>query len=255
MLTNSELKYFSSLLLKKNRQTEKKFIVEGTKLVEEGIKSDFICEIIFTTNHFAENNPSLISSLVKKKIRLEILKAEQFKKLADTDSPQGIAAIFRFSTSRISLNKLFDENMIIYLDNISDPGNLGTILRTADWFGVKNVLLSPGCVEIYNPKVLRASMGSVFHLNLIERFNAEKLNDFVDKHFSLICTDLYGKNLYEYNFPKHFVLIFSNEASGPSIEIQNSTRERITIPKFGKAESLNVASAFAVVMSYVKGMK
>lgn len=252
MLTNNELKYFSSLLRKKNRQAEKKFIAEGLKLVEEGLKSDLNCEIIFVTNHYADNNFEAISSFVKKKIRLEVIKTEQFKKLTDTDSPQGIAAVFEFKVSQKINSDISENSILIYLDNVSDPGNVGTILRTADWFGVKNVLLSPDCVEVYNPKVLRASMGSLFHLNVAEGVRQEKLMEYAEKGFVLISTDLRGKSLYDYKFPEHIILVFSSETNGPSPEIQKLTNEKITIPKIGDAESLNVASAFAVVLSYLK---
>jgi TrmH family RNA methyltransferase len=252
MLTNNELKYYSALLKKKSRQDEKKFIIEGAKLVEEGLNSNYDCEIIIATPEYSNSNSVEIKAYLKKKHRLEIIKAEQFKKLADTESPQGIAGIFKFTSTKINHSVLYDETMLIYLDNISDPGNLGTILRTADWFGLNYILLSPGCVELFNPKVVRSSMGSIFHLNIIEKYNAEKLNGFVDKKFNLIGTDIHGKNIYDYKFHDKFVLIFSNEGNGPSPEIQNLVSERITIPKFGNAESLNVASAFAAIMGYLR---
>lgn len=248
MLTNNELKYYSSLLQKKIRQREKKFIVEGLKIVEEGLASDYNCEIIFLTNSFTDNNTDRISSYSKKNIRVEVVKEEQFRKLADTDSPQGIAAVFNFIKPDLSTEKIFKENLVIYLDNISDPGNLGTIIRTADWFGVKSILLSPDCVELYNPKVIRSTMGSIFHLNLFEDFGTNHLKKYSEK-FKIILTDTFGENFYEFNFPEKKILVFSNEANGPSKEIQEIADARITIPKAGNAESLNVASAFAVVLS------
>ncbi|QQS34807.1 MAG: RNA methyltransferase [Ignavibacteriales bacterium] len=252
MLTNNEIKYYSSLLQKKFRQQEKKFIFEGLKIVEEGLNSDFKCEVVLLTHAFVESNHEILSSLSKKKIRAEVLKEEQFRKLSDTESPQGIAAVFNFFKPDYSSDKILKENLIIYLDNISDPGNLGTIIRTADWFGVKIILLSPDCVELYNPKVIRASMGSIFHLDIIEDFRIPKLKSLSEK-FKIILTDTFGKNLYEVNFPENKILVFSNEGNGPSLEIQEIAYERITIPKYGNAESLNVASAAAVVLSQILG--
>ncbi len=248
MLTNNELKYYSSLLQKKFRQKEKKFIAEGLKIVEEGLASKFRCELIFITHNFADSDPEIITYLSKRKIRIELVKEEQFRKFTETESPQGIAAVFSFKENSQAEEKILNEKLVVYLDNISDPGNLGTIIRTADWFGVNLILLSTGCVELYNPKVIRSTMGSIFHPDIIEDFEIHRLKKLSAK-FKIILTDTFGDNLYEFSFPEKIILVFSNEAKGPSPAIQEIADGRITIPKLGKAESLNVANAFAVVLS------
>ena len=168
-LTKNELKYYSSLLLKKYRDEENRFIVEGRKIVEDGLNSNFNLEHLFLTNEFAEANRSFFSELNSQKINLSILNNQDFKKISDTKSPQGIAAVFDKTNS--NQDDLFNGEMIVCLDNISDPGNVGTIVRNCDWFGVKEILLSEDCADVYNPKTIRASMGSIFHLSILENWN------------------------------------------------------------------------------------
>jgi TrmH family RNA methyltransferase len=141
-------------------------------------------------------------------------------------------------------------NLIVALDNISDPGNAGTIIRNCDWFGIKELILGENCVELYNPKVLRASMGSVFHLEISETQNLiDTLKKLKEKGYSIICTDMKGENVFKYYLGEKSIIIFSNEAAGPSQEILNLADKKITIPQIGNAESLNVASASAVILA------
>ena len=157
MISKNELKYFSSLLIKKFRQQEKKFIVEGLKTVEEGLNSSYKCDVVFVTPAFIDSFPEVINILKKKTERILEIKSIDFQKISDTKSPQGIAAVFNKNYPKKNFKEL-KEKLIVLIDNISDPGNLGTILRTCDWFGVYNVLISDQSVEYLNPKVIRASM-------------------------------------------------------------------------------------------------
>ncbi|MBK6914135.1 MAG: RNA methyltransferase [Ignavibacteriales bacterium] len=148
------------------------------------------------------------------------------------------------------LNEKFNnENILLYLENISEPGNLGTLLRTADWFGVKSVLISKNSVELFNPKVIRASMGSIFHLKI---FTEVELTQFIylkSNQYSFLCADLEGKNIFNYHKSGRCILSMANESCGPSQELLKLSDEVITVPKLGEAESLNVASAAAVILS------
>jgi TrmH family RNA methyltransferase len=248
MLTKNEIKYYSSLLQKKYRKEENKFIAEGKRLVEEGFLSGTRAELAAVTHEFAESGDPLLKTIDKKRIRLEILNRQEFEKLSDVESPQGIAAVFSVPEAK----PLSSSNIYVALENISDPGNLGTIFRTCDWFGVKDVILSSNCVEPWNPKVLRSSMGAVFHLNIIED---EKFYDTLEKMKSrgagILTADLDGENVYDFELNKKSVIVFSNEAAGPSMELISLSSKKITIPKFGKAESLNVAVSSAVILSEV----
>lgn len=248
-ISADRLKYFSSLLKKKYRDKENKFIIEGRKIFEEAVKSNFMPEIIFVTNNFYEKEEEFLSQLIKRRFKVKKLKKNEFSKLTDTVNSQGIAAVFE----KISKTKKhFNSTQIIYLENISDPGNVGTILRNCDWFGRKEIILSKKCADIYNPKTIRASMGSIFHLNIFEGKDLSFLNELKSKNYKILSADLEGENLYKFKFPEKYILVFSSEAAGPSKELLKITDQKITIPKFGNAESLNVASASAVILSEIK---
>lgn len=249
MISKNELKFFSSLLHKKYRLKENKFLAEGEKIVLEGLKSNLSCDVIITTPSFADHNEQLISSLVSNKIRIEIASALDFKRISDTETPQGIIGVFQTKHWSILNEKFNNENILLYLENISEPGNLGTLLRTADWFGVKSVLISKNSVELFNPKVIRASMGSIFHLKI---FTEVELTQFIylkSNQYSFLCADLEGKNIFNYHKSGRCILSMANESCGPSQELLKLSDEVITVPKLGEAESLNVASAAAVILS------
>ena len=249
MLTKNELKYYSSLTQKKFRNRENKFIVEGNKIVEEGLDSRSTCEIVLVSNQYYDENQEYLQRITKKNIRLEIIKSPDFIGLTDTVTPQGIAAVFH---KVVQIEKVIDKLssiLVVCLENISDPGNLGTIIRNCDWFGIKEILLTNNCADIYNPKTIRASMGSIFHLKFFEEITIERLIELKKSGYKILSTDLNGKNIFDYSLPGKSIIIFSNEASGPSPEINGIANEIITIPKTGNAESLNVASASAVILA------
>ena len=158
MISKNDLKYYSSLLIKKYRIKEEKFLVEGLKIVEEGLNSNYNNEVVFVTPLFAESFPEIISVIKKKANTVLELKSIEFQRISDTKSPQGIAAVFEKKYPKKELTDLKD-NILVLIDKVSDPGNLGTILRTCDWFGIYNVLLTNESAEDLNPKVIRASMG------------------------------------------------------------------------------------------------
>jgi TrmH family RNA methyltransferase len=246
MITQKEIKYYSSLLQKKYRQREKKFIAEGDKLITEGIESGFIPEVILTTTPFFEEQDDYFNSL--KNFRIEKIRTNELKKLTDTKSPQQIAAIFPFVNKNFSTRQMRGR-ILVYLDNISDPGNTGTILRNCDWFGITDVMMSENSVELHNPKVIRSTMGSLFHLSIYENISPESLKDLTGKGFKIICTDITGEDISEFNLPDQSVLVFSNEAHGPNKKIRELADHIISIRKRGRAESLNVASASAVILN------
>ncbi len=250
MISKSDLKYFASLIQKKFRQSENKFIVEGINSVEEGLKSNFKCEVIFYTKDFSKEYPKVFNNIQLSNVRKFLLKNSEFLKISDTKNPQGIGAVFQIP-KRNNLSSI-NETLIIYLDNINDPGNLGTIIRTCDWFGVNTIFLSKGCAEYTNPKVVRSSAGSIFHLNIYDEASVENLMELRKKNFKIFCSDLTGENIYKLEKSKKSVLIFSNEAHGPSEEILEIADKKISIPKSGNAESLNVAIAAGIILSHLK---
>lgn len=248
MITRNELKYYSSLNQKKIRRSENKFLVEGKKIVFEGINANYSCEIVIITNNFLIDNSDLMDLVKRRHIRTEVVKNQEFEKITDTKSPQGIVAVFENREKILDPDKLVKENIIIFLDNISDPGNAGTILRTCDWFGIRSILLSSNSAEYLNPKVIRSSMGSVFHLNIFEKSDVH-LRAFKEKGFIILSSDLKGEDIFKFKKPEKCVLVLSNESAGPSPDIIALADRKITVPGKGKAESLNVSSAAAIIIS------
>jgi TrmH family RNA methyltransferase len=247
MFSNHQLKYYSSLKRKKYRQLEKKFIAEGKRLVEEALKSNFECEIVLMTKKYKDNNSSLITLLEKNKITFSIINKIEFNKISDTKNPQGVAAIVKKNENQ---DLKIKSKIVVGLENISEPGNLGTILRNCDWFGIKEVILNKNSAELYNPKAIRASMGSLFHLNVlgdVDLYN--QITILKSKGYKIICADMTGENFYNYNLPDKILIIFCNETDGPTDKLLSFVDDKITIPKLGNAESLNVASASAVILS------
>lgn len=249
MLSRIELKYYSSLLRKKIRQEEGKFLAEGRRMVEEGLHSSYKCEIVFASTHFRENNPGFLEDLAELNLRIENVTNSDFQKLSDTENPQGIAAVFHMPEVKENIGKA---DLIVALENVSDPGNAGTIIRTSDWFGIKEVILSQNSVEVYNPKVLRSSMGSIFHLHAYESpdFFAT-LGELKSKGYQILCTDMEGEDVFGFSPKGKSVLVLSSEAQGPSQELLGMSDNVLSVPRLGRAESLNVASASAVILGEI----
>lgn len=249
MISALKLKYYSSLLKKKFRQKEKKFIAEGERLVTEGVNSSYSIEAAFVTNDYINENRNFEKLITRKNIPLFILSKNNFLKISDTKTPQGIAAVFKFIKQSEFSHALRKENLVVYLDDISDPGNVGTIMRNCDWFGVNDILLSPGTAEFTNPKVVRSSMGSVFHLNIFEEVAVEELFKLKKSGYQICCSDLKGENIFKFKPGNKTVIVFSNEANGLSDDVKNIADFALTVPRKGKAESLNVASASAIILA------
>lgn len=248
MFSKNQLKYYANLNQKKYRVLEQKFLVEGQKLILEALHSKLICEVILTTNSFRESNPSFFRNKFLNDIKIELISHNDLERISDTQTPQGIIAVFEIP--KYKLQNLGKEKIIIGLESIADPGNMGTIIRNCDWFGISYVITSPDCAESYNPKVIRSSAGSVFHINVIEFENFyEELDQLKKSQYKILVADLRGEDLYSFSNSDRTVIVFSNEAHGPSQELLNRADHILTIPRKGKAESLNVASASAIILS------
>jgi TrmH family RNA methyltransferase len=251
-MTKAELKYYSSLLKKKYRDEQNKFLVEGEKLILEAVNSNFECVNVICSKDFSVKNPEILKSLDKITGKIEIIPAGDFQKIQATVNSPGVIGAFTKRTKILSVGDLKD-NLIVALNEINDPGNVGTILRNADWFGIREILLSSDCAEIYNPKTIRASAGSIFHLDIVESNNfIESLISLKSRGYKILCADITGTNIYRFKKRDKEVVVFSNEAKGPTRDLLKLADERITVPKKGKAESLNVASASAVILSEMK---
>tara|TARA_X000001036_G_scaffold131624_1_gene124546 strand:+ start:96 stop:842 length:747 start_codon:yes stop_codon:yes gene_type:complete len=241
-MNNQSIKELQLLKQSKHRKNKNQFIAEGKRMVGDALDLSSSVESIFCTDNFYKKNQSdwkgfgnIDNSLI------HIISDAKFKKISSTSTPSGIAALCRI----IKCNDVnLGEPIWIYLDKISDPGNLGTIMRTSSWFGIKNIILSAGSVDPYNPKTVRAGMGAHFGVNIYQ--NVE-LNKFVNTH-TIISGSKDGKNISNFKFPKKSVLVLGNEAHGISKDIERLIQQTLTIKKIGIGESLNLASAASILM-------
>ncbi len=234
------------------RNATSSFVIEGPHLIERAFESapDLIKEIIFTEEAFAAN--TAIAKLAhKKRISCYHVSAKLSERISDTKSPQGIFALV--SMPRVESN-LTDSGVTIALDDVQDPGNVGTIIRTASWFGVHQILLSKECADPYSPKVLRATQGEIFSTFVGIRGNfADSLRILQKKGQQVIAATIEPEAclLYKMAFSQNVVLVFGSEAHGVSREILSLADGQIIIPKFGQGESLNVATSVGIILSEI----
>jgi TrmH family RNA methyltransferase len=244
MISKNKLKYYSALVRKKDRDIRKKFIAEGLKTIEEGLNSSYTCEVVLVT---AEYENTYAEFPRKYNVPIETVNENDFTKLTDTVTPQGIAAVFDYPKTK-DVNNI-KSGLIVCLENIADPGNLGTIIRNCDWFGVTDIVLSKNCADPFSPKTVRSSMGSIFHVNI---YDETELSTFLEEHkkkgYKVLCADTEGEDLYSFQAEGNNIVILASEAHGPSVDILRLSDHRITIPRYGQGESLNVASASAVIL-------
>ncbi len=238
-ISKNQFKLITSLSQKKYRQKHKLFIAEGIKVVQELLKSSFEVETLFCTDDF--------SSEISDEQIVRISEGD-LKKISNLKTPNKVLGLFKIPDEKSAKNK----NLIIALDAVNDPGNLGTIIRLCDWFGVDELICSKDTVDCYNQKVVQASMGSltrisIRYVDLAGYLSETKLPTFI--------ADMDGENVYKANLPKEGILIMGNEANGVSSEIKKLITNKISIPRFGETqetESLNVATATAILLSEFK---
>jgi TrmH family RNA methyltransferase len=254
-LSKARVKYLRSLKLKKFRDQEKKFLVEGFRLTSEAISSEFAVELLVHTSEFVRNSEhaKLVEDCRKRRVDVAEVSQRDLDSFADTVTSQGVAALVRQRQYRLEdLSRSAQRpQVIVALDAVSEPGNAGTIIRTADWFGVSAVLMGRGGVELYNPKVVRSTMGSLFHLPIVTDANLnESLKKLRGQGFVIIAADVDAKKSYdEIPILGKVVIIFGNEAHGLSSEISGQVDHRVAINRLGNAESLNVGVACGILLA------
>ena len=239
MLTNKQIKLINSLHSKKGRKENDLFLVEGEKSLLELLNSDFIVEF-FVINDSKSDLHHQIS--LKSKAPIYTLDTDSIQKLSTlVTNSIGVAVV---KQKQFTEFKILDRYTIV-LDGIRDPGNLGTIIRICDWYGFKQLVLSDDCTEIYNPKVIMSSMGSFSRIE----FMYVDLVVFFNSHPSVkkIGAVLNGENIHQYKFPDTGFIILGNESNGIREDVLELLDERITIPSFGEAESLNVGISTAII--------
>ena len=238
-ISKNQLKLITSLSQKKYRQKHNLFIAEGVKVLNELLNSPFEIETLFCTDDFE-------TTISEKKI-VRISETE-LKKVSTLKSPNKALGIFKIPKEKALQNS----GLTIALDAINDPGNLGTIIRLCDWFGVTQLVCSKDTVDCYNQKVVQASMGSLTRVSI---YYTDLENYITKSNLDTFIADMDGENVYKTKFPKEGILIMGNEANGVSEEIKSLLQYKISIPRFGETqetESLNVATATAILLSEFK---
>ncbi|MBO8138390.1 MAG: RNA methyltransferase [Desulfotomaculum sp.] len=250
---NPRIKYLRKLSRKHFRQKEKKFIIEGIRFVEELLYSNWVTEALFYSPKLLDNNrgKKLLQRAEEQNIQCWQVQDKIFREIADTGNPQGVLALVNMPRYRLEDALPGDKPaMVVLVDGVQDPGNLGTIIRTADAAAATGVILLKGTVDLYNPKTLRSTMGSLFHLPVVAaESRRETLNILHDKGLKLIVGQPYGGvKVNEINLKGNVGLVIGNEANGPSEETISMADEKVTIPMPGRAESLNAAVACAIML-------
>ena len=247
---NPLIKEIKSLNRKKNRWANRLFIIEGIKIIEEAIINEIkIKNIIISDSFLNSQDGALFYEGIKSRDNLVKVSDILFKSISDTENPQGIMAICEFNIRNLSEIDNFDKSSILFLDGIQDPGNMGTIIRTADAFNVDGIILGEGSVDPYNPKVVRSTMGSIFRVPLYILNNSiESIIELKYKGFYILATSLDGISIYDIDFGKKFVCIIGNEANGVDPKIMDIADKKTKIPMPGNAESLNAGVAASIIM-------
>ncbi len=243
MISKRWSKLIKSLQVKKYRKEHKAFLVEGAKSLLEVLNSDLIIQQLFCTHSFFEEYKQLIVS----KVSYEIVTSGELEKNGTFSSNNGGLAVVSIPDTH---NIFIEDNYTLVLDNVNDPGNLGTIIRIADWYGIQQIICSPTTADVYNPKVITASMGSftrvnVFYKNLLDLFDQ-------NPEIPVYGAFLEGEDVHQESFAPSGFLVMGNEANGISQEVEEKVSNKISIPSYGEAESLNVAIATAVILDNIR---
>lgn len=232
------MKLIKSLHQKKYRNEHGLFFVEGLKVVKELLNSDLKLVQVLTTTKFVKDFSN---------IEIQEIGDEDLKKISALHNPNGVLAVFKIPKPKpIDL-----QDWVVALDDIRDPGNLGTIIRLCDWFGIKSLVCSKETVDCFNPKVLQATMGSIARVNMVYT----DLQPFLsNSKLPIYGAFMEGNSIYKEEYPEAGILIMGNEANGIAVLLKSLIDKKITIPQFGakSAESLNVATATAIVLSEIR---
>lgn len=239
MLSKKEVKYIQSLCHKRQRDEDRAFIAEGPKLADEILKSDFKLLQVYALKEWIEANPQFATSAIE-------VTAGELERISQLKTPNQVLVV---AQQKILENEPNTKGQItLVLDGIQDPGNLGTIIRIADWFGIKQMVLSSDCADMYNPKVVQSTMGSLgrvacWYKNLNEWLAGVR----VPVYGALLA----GESVFEVSAIKEGILVIGNESKGIRNDIINYIKQPVTIPKIGEAESLNAAVATGIILSHL----
>jgi TrmH family RNA methyltransferase len=239
-MTKAQIRLFQSLSRQKYRKEYNAYLVEGDKNAKEWLQSDIKIQSIAVSESWLREN----EALVKKHPEAELMVAEAFELEKITSLQHAQEVVLVVAQPAPAAYRPEEGQWYLYLEKIQDPGNMGTIIRTADWFGIRQLVCSPDCVEVYNPKVVQASMGSLLRMDIIEMEPETFLRE---NTLPLYVTSLSGRNIKEIGTMPSGVIAMGNESRGISSLMAGAARERLYIPGLGAAESLNVAVATGII--------
>jgi len=248
MISKNKIKLLRSLKFKKYREQHQSTLLEGLRLIDESINFNADIKSIWMTDESMNSHQNFVNKIKTKNIEFNIIDNKDLKLISDTNHSQGVIA-------EINISKYFNQkfsgvfnNNIVILDNISDPGNHGTIFRTCAWYNIKSIILSSDTVDPFNFKSLRAGMGSHFYFdNIIKNNNTSILEFLNNSQFDILCADLEGENFSKMKTNNKWALLLGSESHGISREFKDC--RKITIQKFGKIESLNVSVACGIILN------
>ena len=246
MLSRNTIKYIQSLQQKKFRQKYRKFIVEGEKMASEIVLSpSIVIDGIYALPDWIEENKTILKSIAT---ITHTINAKELERISKLKTPNKVLCVCKIPSYKID-SSLINNNLTIYLDGIQDPGNMGSILRIADWFGIPYVFCSVSCVELYNPKVIQSSMGAFLRVQSIVKDLKELKRE--SPNLPIFAAVLGGTNIFSLSPPQKGILVIGNEGNGISSTALALADHQVTIPKAkaGGAESLNAAVATGILCS------
>ncbi|OJV20263.1 MAG: RNA methyltransferase [Dyadobacter sp. 50-39] len=248
MLSKNRIKYINSLKVKKYRQLHEAFVVEGAKSVLELLDSDFQIEFVLVTQEFQQKYSSI---LTRHNVALETVTTADLEGLGSFQTNDSCLAVTKTKENAF-LSPSTGEYMLV-LDDVRDPGNLGTIIRVADWYGISKIVCSRDTTDVYNPKVIAAAKGSFTRVSLYYTDLTQYFDKINDGKRQVIGAFLGGDSLYQFQYPANGgIIVMGNESSGISGQVGQFVTDKIMIPRFGAAESLNVGIATAVMLDNMR---
>ena len=249
MISKNRLKYVRSLEMKKYRKAEGVFVAEGHKLVGD-LLDVFECKYLAATSEWLSANVAWVDRQRRSGVEVDEVTDEELKRASFQETPQQVLAVFKQLTYEVDVNEVARKQLCLVLDDVQNPGNLGTIVRLADWFGIEHIFCSKGCADIYNPKTVQATMGGIARVRVHEADLPELLSR-LDKDIPVYGTFLDGENIYGRELENRGLIVMGNEGKGVSKEVAAFVTERLYIPNYPEgretSESLNVAIATAIV--------
>lgn len=246
MLTNSQIKHILSLKQKKFRTEHQQFVVEGVKVVKELLASPYKVDAVYGVGDFINE----IASSAENGLAMTVITEQQLQKISNLETPNSVLAVASIPQSIFSFQQVKNK-LALALDTIKDPGNLGTIIRTAAWFGIDTIICSPNTTDAWSPKAVQATMGALFRTNVVYADLKKVLEEYNSAAIPVYATTLDGTDIYKATISPNGLIVIGSESHGVSTELLALINNKLLIPSFssGAAESLNAAVAAGVVCS------